>query len=606
MKKNREKIKGIIDNVLQVVKNKSLKIDFKNIKLKNFSPSEVKKWDKSKKKKFIIGTGIGLGVIVIAICIGGYIHKINTIKITNNKAEECFYKNKYDDAINEYSKLAKDESWPIWKIKEAEVYSVKSNIVKSNDIIDEVIKDRENYKKKNNGNDIKIKDEELTNYIVFTEFMNKNFNKALKDGEEYLKEYPTNKPLIRTMFTVYMANGQADKAMKLLKEYKVDNTAYDLAVYARMNMLVDNWDEGYKLLEKAYNLDKDEYKVYDVIAQTSAYNRNFVLEKLYVLSQKDDKNIAYKIWIAKIHSMNEESSEEALNILDSLKGKDLGKFATELIRASALKNTGKIKESEELLQSIIEKNKDDYRVYHTAAWYYFNKKDYKKALEYCDKSILKNKEYPDNYGFLMPEIMQATNKSSEAEPYFRTALLKEPFNYNIMIGIANYYWYTTESSDKALEYFGLASLIKPKDAEVVYNMALIKLKENKNDEAVELLKKCISIDEAIPKYHRTLGTIYVQADKKVDGLKEIRAAYAVDKNDILTLNNAGCYYISVEGEVERGMVNLKAAYTGLTDTTDEYTKKTITENYQKAKTLYDEYNKEQGNSIKIPDFTLFY
>lgn len=599
MKKNSENFKKLIDNVLMKVRG---------IDIKKFYPREIIKWEKEKKKKYsVIALVIPIALVIVITSVV-HLNKVKSMKITTNKAEEYFYKNQYDQSIAEYVKLDKNQDWPYWKIKKAEVYSVSGNIEESNKILNQSIQQREQYitDKKQNGEDFKVKDEELTNYIVFTEFMNKNFELALKYGEEYLKIYPKNKKLIKTMFTVYMANGQKEKATNLIATYPVDNTAYDLAVYARMNMLLDKWDEGFQILENAWNADKDEYKVYDVISQIAAYNKNSFIEKIYNLSEKNKDNLAYKIWMAKIYSMEEDSSEEAMKILSEVEDKHIGKFAVELIKASVLKNSSKTEEADKLLNEIIEKNKDDYRVYHTVAWHYYDKKDYNKALEYCNKSILKNKDYPDNYGFLMPEIMKAMNKSNEAEPYFRTALLKEPFNYNIMLSIANYYWYTTENSGKALEYFNLASLVRPTDSEILYNMALIKLKQDKIDETVELLKKCISIDAVIPKYHRTLGTIYLQNNKMELAIKEIRYAYDADKNDILTLNNAGCYYISVEGEVERGMLNLKGAYTSLNDSVDDYTKKTITENYEKAKKLYDEYIKEEGTSLKVPDFVLFY
>ena len=91
-----------------------------------------------------------------------------------------------------------------------------------------------------------------------------------------------------------------------------------------------------------------------------------------------------------------------------------------------------------------------------------------------------------------------------------------------------------------------------------------------------------------------------------DALKEIRIAYAIDKNDILTLNNAGCYYISVDGDVSRGMVNLKAAYDGITKETSQEDRDIITENYNRIKELSKEYNKRNGATLKVPDLKLFY
>ncbi|GFP75154.1 tetratricopeptide repeat protein [Clostridium fungisolvens] len=617
MSKFTESLKNIFDNVLaglrkldlsfikKFYKNKLVpmlssirKIDLKNL---NFKDRKVK-----------IAAIIIAAVVVIAVPTTYYFYRQaqdQTVKIATNKAEQYFYKNEYDKAIEEYNKLNEKETWPLWDVKIAEIYSVEGNVEKSRELLKNSLDKRTKYIEKNGEKkkDFKEKDEYLLNYIVFTDFMNKDFDEALKQGELALSKYKDYKPLIKTMFSTYMSNNKVDKANALVDTYPVDEkSAYDMADYSRMKILVDKWDDGFKYLEKAWNLDKDEYKVYDVLAQISSYNRDALLEKLLALKEKNNDNVAYNMWLAKVYSMTNETADDSIKYLDSLKDKDTGKIVVKLIRASALQNTNKTKEADELLDKVIESNKEDYRVYHTAAWYYLDKGDYKKALEYCNNSILKNKDYPDNYGFLMPEILKKMNKNKEAEPFFRTALLKEPYNYNILLNIANYYWYTEQDLNKAYEFFYKASLIKPNDSEIVYNMAIIKLKQDKKDDCVELLKKSIALNESEPKYHRTLGTIYLGDNKNSDAIKEIRFAYAADKNDILTLNNAGCFYISINGDLERGMVNLKAAYTGILQSTDEYTKKTITENYEKAKKVYDAYNKEDGSSIKVPDFTLFY
>ncbi|MNM99729.1 hypothetical protein D3C81_1122970 [compost metagenome] len=137
-------------------------------------------------------------------------------------------------------------------------------------------------------------------------------------------------------------------------------------------------------------------------------------------------------------------------------------------------------------------------------------------------------------------------------------------------------------------------------------MAMIKLTNNEMDAAVDLLKKSISLNEAVPKYHRTLGTVYMNKEKYTEAITEVRYAYSADKADPLTLNNAGCFYISINGDLDRGMINLKAALDGKDSINDEEIKKAIEDNYNKAKNLYDEFQKETGASLPVPEFTLFY
>jgi Tfp pilus assembly protein PilF len=533
-------------------------------------------------------------------------------KITNTIAEEFFYEGNYSRAIEEYLLLhEKDLDSPLWLLKISEIYSVTGDVENSKKYIDlakelrnrnfELNKDK--WDKKFEDNDI-----EVMNYIVFTQLMNKDYLNAKIDGEEALKIYGDSKKFIKTMITVYMVNNEFEKARSLVDTYPVDwESAYDIAEHARIMMLFDDWDNGLFQLKNSWYRDKDEYKIFDVIAQISAYNKDLLLEKISELSEMMPWEPAYKMWLAKIYSMREETADQSQEILNSLRGEDVGSIEKVLIQSAIHHHLGNDAIADGLIEKLISEKDDDYRILHTAGWYYLQKKDNYRALQYCKESIIKNSDYTDNYGFLMPEILKAMGKTNEGEPYFRTALYMEPYNYNIMLTLANYYWYTTQNSEMALEYYKFAENIRPSDAEIKYNIALIHITNDRIDDAVTVLKKAIEVNDAVPKYHRTLGTIYLIQGKMEQGIVEIRNAYEADKGDILTLNNAGCYYITSATDLERGVYNLLKAYEGINATTDEFTKKTITENYEKARKLLEEYNRGTGNEVlKIPEFILFY
>lgn len=517
--------------------------------------------------------------------------------ITENKAEEYYYNREYDKAIEEY-KIIKDKDKNkgegLWDAKISEIYSIKGDIENSKKSMEDALK-------------LGSKNAEVLNYIVFTEFMNKDYKTALAQGKEALKQFPEDKRLIKTMFTVYKANNEKDKAKDLLTNYPLDDkSSVDTAEYARMLMLDGQWDQGYKELRAAWNIDKDEYKIYDILAQVSVYNKDTLLQDVTTLLEKNPKDLAYKMWLAKIYSLSDSTADQANQILQELKNENVGKIEVKLIEASALQGLKQNDKADELIKNVIDDNKGDYRVLHTAGWYYLNKNDLVNAEKYCRESIIKNKSYTDNYGFLMPEILKAEGKNAEVEPYFRTAIFKEPYNYNIMLTVANFNWYTTKDTAKAMEYFDYAQLINPEEPEIKYNMAQIDISNNKIDEAINLLKQCIEINDSIAKYHRTLGTIYLLNGKPADGIKEIRYAYGSDQEDILTLNNAGCYYISVDQNLDKGEYNLRKAVEGINSTTDKYTSDTIKANYKKAKDFLDQYNTGKSKTLKVPDFVLFY
>lgn len=557
--------------------------------------------------KFKIHSILG---VLLAVIIGTNLinYKENKkINISTVLAEDYFLSGDKDKAIEEYNRLAVyDKLSAKWDLRIAEIYSVSGDFENSN-------------KHLNLARELKNLTQEDYNSITFTELMNKDYEKAKEDGEIALSLFPNNKALIKTMYTVYMANKQGDKAKELLSKYKVDeNSAYDYAEFARLQLISGNKTEGYENLKKAWHLDKDEYKVYDVISQIALYNSNDLLQDIAGLMEKDKEELSYKIWLAKIYSSNVNTADQAMKIINEIKGKEVGKIEINLIEAYNLQNQGKNEEGDSILSQVIKDNPEDYRTYHTSSWYNLKKKDYDASLKDCLKSISLNRNYPDNYAFLMPQILLAQGKNKEAEPYFRRALYIEPYNYNIMLNTANYYWYTEKNVEKAYEYFKIAEIVKPDDPEIKYSMASIhiiafeasedkdvRLKEG--NEALELLNNCAKLNPEEPRYRRTKGTLLMKLGKVAEGIKEIKYAYQADESDLLNLNNAGVYYITVELNVERGLYNIQSAFNRMTEATDEYTRKNLTENLNKAKDLSAKIAASQGNEIiNIPDFVLFY
>jgi Tfp pilus assembly protein PilF len=597
-KLNKEDLRLLSEKLKSVFSRDNLKREFSKDNLKNRCEALKGSFKENTRAYVIFGT-VGIFLVVsLAVSISqlsstAVMSKKNVI--ADNVAEEYYYKGQYDNAIEEYKKLQqKDAAEGLWDAKISEVYSVKGDFENSQIYMEK-------------AKELGSKNAEVLNYVVFTEFMNKDYSLAMKHGEEALNQFPKDKKLTKTMFTVYMANNLLEKAKTLISNYPVDiKSAYDMAEFARMLMIVGQWEQGYEELRLAWNIDKDEYKVYDVLAQIAVYNKDTLLENISTLSEKNPNELAYKMWLAKIYSLNDATAEEADKLISELKTQEVGKIEVKLIEAATLQNLKQTEKSDELIKNVIDENKEDYRVLHTAGWYYLNKMNFSEAEKYCKLSIVKNKDYTDNYGFLMPEILKAQGKTVEGEPYFRTAIHKEPYNYNIMLTIANYYWYTTKNTDKAMEHFKFAEIVKPDESEIKYNMALINISNSKPNEAVELLQQAIKLSDSTAKYHRTLGTVYLLNGKPAEGIKEIRYAYGSDEEDIMTLSNAGCYYISQEGNLSKGEYNLRKAQEGITEATDKYTADTINSNYKKAKELLDKYNNGSGESLKIPEFVLFY
>lgn len=129
-----------------------------------------------------------------------------------------------------------------------------------------------------------------------------------------------------------MVNGKVDKAKELIKSYNVDKTsAYDLAEYWRLVTIFGDLQGGLNWLKEAWNVDKDEYKIYDVLAQESQYNSDKLTESIQKLDKDNPRDTAYKMWLAKIYSLDVNKSDEELKIIEELRNKDVDKIEIELI-----------------------------------------------------------------------------------------------------------------------------------------------------------------------------------------------------------------------------------------------------------------------------------
>ena len=135
--------------------------------------------------------------LVIAMCKSALGDATVITSITENPAEDYFYKKEYDKAIKEYNKLQEEEEWPLNLVKEAEVYSVKGEYKISNRLLNEASQKRNKLIDEQGRLKYEDLDGELGNYIAFTALMNGDYKKALEYCEVFLKDNKDNKELER-------------------------------------------------------------------------------------------------------------------------------------------------------------------------------------------------------------------------------------------------------------------------------------------------------------------------------------------------------------------------------------------------------------------------
>ena len=538
----------------------------------------LKKNKKVNKENTYIGSIVTLVLsIVFAFVVLVSIQTImgdKTVTITSNKAEQYYYDGKFDDAINEYMSMQNDDSWPIWTVKAAEVYSIKGDITQSDNLLREAIVKRDKLMLESGDKYIE-QDKELINQVVFTFYINNELDQAESFGEYYLPTYNTYKPLLKTMFAIYLAKGDNKSAKEIVDSYPVDNeSAYDLAILAKMQIMLGNYDDGLENLKKSYDLDKNEIKSFDVIMETCEFDKSKLLNKIKKLSEENPKEEAYEVWLDEINALEES------NI-------DLSEVITDKIDVDKL-------------------DKDSYVYNYVEAWKYYNKGQYDKALEACNAAIIANPEYANTFGILIPKILIATENSDKVEGYFRRAIYNEPFNYNLITSIGKIYENDLQNYEKAKETFNFVlSLNKDEDA-IYYDLAFVDLAMENTDEAIVDLKKAISINEDYYKYYRTLGTVYFNNKDYDKAIESIKKAYSLNENDVLSLNNAACYYVMVDKDIWRGYSNIESAYNDMPSDLDQELKDLITNNYEAIKKVYDKYVNDESTVINLDNLELAY
>lgn len=501
-----------------------------------------------------------------------------TTTITNNKAEEYYYDGNYDEAINEYMTMQKDDEWPIWTARAAGIYSIQGDITKSNSLLKEAIVKRDKLMLEG-GDEYLEQDKELINEVVFTFYMNNELEQAESLGEYYLEAYSTYKPLLKTMFAVYLANDQKDLAKGIVESYPVDkDSAYDLATLAKMQIIINDYDNGLENLRLSYEMDKNEIKIYDVIMEACQFDKEKLLKEITKLSEENPKVEAYKTWIDVINSFDESNIDFSENVINEIKSNI---------------NTEELEE-------------DSYVDLYIKALDSYSKGQYDKAKEFANKVIVANNQYENTYGVLMPNILISTESSDKIEGYIRTAIFNEPYNYNLLVNIARLYENKLANLDEAKYYYDYALALNKNNGKLYYDLALLNLDMENVDEAILALNKAISIDEDNGDYYRALGTIYYNEKEYDKAIESIRKAYSLNEKDVLALNNAACYYITVDKDVWRAYSNIESAYNDMPSSLDSASKELITNNYNAIKKVYDKYVNDENITIDVQGLKLSY
>ncbi|WBW98697.1 tetratricopeptide repeat protein [Oceanirhabdus sp. W0125-5] len=500
---------------------------------------------------------------------------------------------------------------------------------------------------------------EVANEIVLTYFFNGEYYKSLEVGEKLLNKYEDDIQLHKTMIMVYLYNGVKDRATDIINklgvsvnynlsllnpvgEYKTlspTKKSQKLAELAEMYYLIGDVERAIETLEKAWNYDYDNYKVYDVLARMATDNKDNILKiisRRQVNAQKEQYNEnkivynenMYKMWVAKIYSLSAKSADDAIYLISKLEGKYKDSINLKRTKAVTLLLNGNTEEAMEELDKLLNEHENDFTAHYTAAIMHFKNENYEDALVEAQKTLELNKDYEDVYGVLLPKIHTEMGELEDIDKFFKKGIEKNPISVSNIIFMGSYY-YKNKEIEKAIYYYDLAKAISPNNFELRYKIASAYISMAKQDSerakeyysnALKSVFKSIELteNEPMPKYYRMASNLYMQLGDSEKAYKYIRKAYYLDEDDIITLNNAGVFHILMNDDtfeedenddrIQKGLYNLMKAYQGINDDYDSEVIDIITKNYNIGKEFSEKFINADDNAVlELPKgFMLLY
>lgn len=568
-------------------------------------------------------------LIYILISITVLIAAIFTYKYVNNKkyeeekniAESLYINEKYEEAIGVYESILKKYKNKEEIMKELiDTYYMTNKMDAAQSYIEKLSSKNESY----SGED----------RIVMSKLLNGEVQEAKSKGEEILSK-SKNKELLRVMPLVYMCNNDYEKAEEMLGEFeKIVTNSNDYVDLFNMYIVTSkDKEKSYELLLQAFKKDKNNYRIYDALAQNTTYNFDKTVEELEKLTQSNPNELGYKVFLLKAYSTSIDYEDICENLLENIKKEKLEDFDIRFLEASILlqsKKEEKVKSGIELLNKAIEEEKYVDRAYNALSWFYI-KEDENKAMEYYEESIKANLDYVDNYGALKYELMMASGLENGGEEEFRRAMVLDPYNYSLIMKIGQYYK-SFNNFEKAIDLYKLSECMLPKDLAVKEKISQLYLDDrqaylnkitnsssdeekeeykkqlkNIDDSIIEKLHQCIHISEEKDKYYRTIGTLHITNRNYEEALKNYNKAYELNVTDVKNINNLGAYYISIDADMEKALKYLESAKEFAEKEKDKSIKQIVNENYKKIKELEKEYYLAKHKEVlTIPDFKYFY
>ncbi|MGL4875936.1 MAG: tetratricopeptide repeat protein, partial [Clostridium sp.] len=533
--------------------------------------------------------------VTSVICKVYFTEEVKNTELVLNEDERDYYEGAYDKAI-EAIVQKKEEIFPHSIMKEGIIKSIQGNILESNSLAEKayiqsrVAIDTHGYEK------YKEDVENLSNDIVTTYLLNNELPKAIEYGEFLLGEYRGNYKLQKALATAYIANGQRERAVQILDEIKlVYEKSYDFSEIAEIYISAGAYEKGVNNLRKAYNLDSSNINTIQVLRE---YSEDRELKKYLKEQNRDATN---KMFLAQMEIMNDRDYSKGIEKINSLREANLCKLYLEF---QVSEKTEDKKRMEVIAEEVKEEYEDTFGGNYILSKYYIANGDIENSTHYANKTIELNKNYGRAYGVLFPEIISLEKETKVNEgAYIREGLIRNPYNVEILKRGAKYY-NNLEMFDIAYNYNKLIAKIERYDYKNYIEKAMIEEKGTDEKLALETLESALIVDQSNGEIYNYLGVMQLKAGNNEEGIKNIRKAYEVDKENIKALNNAAVYYTDYEKNISRAYSNIKSANELLKWSTDRKIKETVMLNLSLIEKVHDEVRETDNQNWKLENLEL--
>ena len=139
-------------------------------------------------------------------------------------------------------------------------------------------------------------------------------------------------------------------------------------------------------------MDNDNLEILNVLEQIYSNNKEYILTEVKKLSEENKDETIYKVWLAKLYSLESKTLNEADKIISELEEKNIENLNLSFIKADVYNKLGKTKESKSILNGIYDEYEESYVGFYAKAINEYNVSDYEGALNACKESVLLNRE----------------------------------------------------------------------------------------------------------------------------------------------------------------------------------------------------------------------